>query len=220
MCVVAVAPGGRSMYLAVSLVTPAYAGDVWQEKERKSGAEMAMISLNLVTLFYLIASPFVSIQALKGLRHTPPRHTWYTFGTVGMAIAGPNHGGAYHRAGARRRWPRPGLALPGLLIGSSRHPDGASKRRNDQVCLELVAFACSQHDRPGCRGHRGRGGRPSRMPSVSPRRAADTHRQPPELFTGTFVGAINFSGSQSAVVGQVQVPVVPGEPVTSWPAPA
>ena len=44
------------------------------------------MSMNLVTLFYLVASVFF-IQALKGLSHPTTARRGNVFGMVGMAIA-------------------------------------------------------------------------------------------------------------------------------------
>src|SRR5690606_248832 len=63
---------------------PAHARNV-QEKRKESGRP-GMISHNLVTLFYLIAS-VCFIQALKGLSHPTTSRRGNAFGMVGMAIA-------------------------------------------------------------------------------------------------------------------------------------
>ena len=51
-----------------------HAGDVQEEGQEAGQGGRAMISLNLVTLLYLVAS-VCFIQALKGLSH-PPRPAW------------------------------------------------------------------------------------------------------------------------------------------------
>lgn len=64
---------------------PAHAGDVQEEGTQARHGGCAMISLNLVTLFYLIAS-VCFIQALKGLSHPTTSRLGNTFGMVGMAL--------------------------------------------------------------------------------------------------------------------------------------
>ncbi|KAG1439271.1 hypothetical protein G6F57_019492 [Rhizopus arrhizus] len=65
---------------------PAHAGDVHEKGSQAGQGGSEMISLNLVTLLYLIAS-VCFIQALKGLSHPTTSRLGNAFGMAGMAIA-------------------------------------------------------------------------------------------------------------------------------------
>ena len=76
--------------------------EMFRKKDKKAAApaEGAQMSLNLVTLLYLVAS-VCFIQALKGLSHPTTSIRGNLFGMVGMAIAVAHHRRADRQAGRR-----------------------------------------------------------------------------------------------------------------------
>ena len=92
------------------------AGDVQEEGEEGAGAARGddQMSMNLVTLLYLVAS-VCFIQALKGLSHPTTSIRGNLFGMVGMAIAAADHRRADRQALERQQRVRHGLgaARPG-----------------------------------------------------------------------------------------------------------
>ena len=99
------------------------------------------MSMNLVTLLYLIAS-VCFIQALKGLSHPTTSIRGNLFGMVGMAIAALTTVGLiYTQAGALMKNPVEGLGyvLAGLVLGGGLGATMA-KRVEMTKMPELVAF--------------------------------------------------------------------------------
>ncbi|MDQ8032255.1 MAG: NAD(P)(+) transhydrogenase (Re/Si-specific) subunit beta, partial [Bordetella sp.] len=98
-----------------------------------------MISLNLVTLLYLIAS-VCFIQALKGLSHPTTSRLGNAFGMAGMTIAVLTTGALIHSlAGGGAATIGLGWVVLGLLIGGSIGTLMA--RRVEMTKMpELVAF--------------------------------------------------------------------------------
>ena len=152
-----------------------------------------MISINVVTLLYLIAS-VCFIQALKGLSHPTTSRLGNAFGMIGMVIAVLTTG-ALIVGLAREAHALTGLAwvLVGLLIGGTIGTLMA-KRVEMTKMPELVAF---MHSMIGLAAV-----------AIAVAIVAEPHAfnvaaagQPIpvgnrlELFIGTFVGAITFSGS-------------------------
>jgi len=152
-----------------------------------------MISINVVTLLYLVAS-VCFIQALKGLSHPTTSRLGNAFGMIGMVIAVLTTG-ALIVGLARETHAITGLAwvLVGLLIGGTIGTLMA-KRVEMTKMPELVAF---MHSMIGLAAV-----------AIAVAIVAEPHAfnvaaagQPIpvgnrlELFIGTFVGAITFSGS-------------------------
>jgi NAD(P) transhydrogenase subunit beta len=173
-----------------------------------------MISANIVTLFYLLAS-VCFIQALKGLSHPTTSRRGNLFGMAGMAIAvvttavlivGLARSGM---AGMGLGW-----VLLGLLVGGSVGTLMA-KRVEMTKMPELVAF---MHSMIGLAAV-----------AIAVAVVAEPHAfnlaaagQPIpvgnrlELFIGTFVGAITFSGSVIAfgkLSGKYRFRLFQGAPV-------
>lgn len=96
------------------------------------------MSMNLVTLLYLIAS-VCFIQALKGLSHPTTSRRGNLFGMVGMAIAVATTVGLVFKLGAEIATTGVGYILVGLLVGGSAGSIMA-KRVEMTKMPELVAF--------------------------------------------------------------------------------
>ena len=127
-----------------------------KEPKAKRGRQgMNFISMNLVTLLYLVAS-VCFIQALKGLSSPSTARTGNTFGMTGMAIAavttvalilklkaeiGHRHGMGY------------GLVIVGLVVGGAHRRLRGQEGRDDQDAGTGRGDALA--DRPGRGLHRG-----------------------------------------------------------------
>ena len=171
-----------------------------------------MLSLNVVTLLYLVAS-VCFIQALKGLSHPTTSRMGNTFGMVGMAIAVLTTAALIGKLAAE---PLAGLGwvVLGLLVGGTAGTIMA-KRVEMTKMPELVAFmhsmiglaavfiAIAAVAEPHAFGIADAG-----IPIPTGNRI--------ELFIGTFVGAITFSGSVIAfgkLSGRYKLRVFRGAPV-------
>lgn len=176
-----------------------------------------MISLNLVTLFYLVAS-VCFIQALKGLSHPATSRMGNAFGMAGMGIAVLTTA-ALIVSLARQDGASPaiglGWVLLGLVIGGSvgtlmarrvemtKMPELVAFMHS-MIGLAAVAIATAVVAEPHAFGIAAAG-----MPIPSGNRL--------ELFIGTFVGAITFSGSVIALgklSGKYKFRFFQGAPVT------
>ncbi|WP_420226676.1 NAD(P)(+) transhydrogenase (Re/Si-specific) subunit beta [Pigmentiphaga litoralis] len=171
-----------------------------------------MLSLNVVTLLYLLAS-VCFIQALKGLSHPTTSRRGNAFGMIGMTIAVLTTGALIARLSQA---PAIGLAwvLVGLLVGGTAGTMMA--RRVEMTKMpELVAFmhsmiglaavfiAIAAVAEPHAFGIAAAG-----TPIPFGNRI--------ELFIGSFVGAITFSGSVIAfgkLSGKYTLRVFRGAPV-------
>ena len=172
------------------------------------------MSLNVVTLLYLVASVFF-IQALKGLSHPTTARRGNLFGMVGMALAAFTTAALIVKLSDTKA---AGMVyvLGGLLVGGTA---GAimAKRVEMTKMPELVAFmhsmiglaavciAVAVVGEPSAFGIAAKG---SNMLPIGNRI---------ELFIGTFVGAITFSGSVIAfgkLSGKYKLRVFQGAPVT------
>ncbi|WP_066458636.1 NAD(P)(+) transhydrogenase (Re/Si-specific) subunit beta [Castellaniella caeni] len=174
-----------------------------------------MISANVVTLLYLIAS-VCFIQALKGLSHPTTSRRGNAFGMVGMAIA------ILTTAALIISLAREGTAaldlgriVLGLLIGGSVGTVLARKVEmtkmpeliafmHSMIGLAAVAIAIAVVAEPHAFGIAAIG-----APIPTGNRL--------ELFIGTFVGAITFSGSVIAfgkLSGKYKFRLFQGAPVT------
>jgi H+-translocating NAD(P) transhydrogenase subunit beta len=177
---------------------------------------MASISMDTVTLLYLIAS-VCFIQALKGLSHPTTSIRGNVFGMVGMAIAVVTTIALIMKlAGAAGKAPMLGLAwvAVGVAVGGTA---GAimAKRVEMTKMPELVAFmhsmiglaavfiAIAAVSEPSAFGLKGADGK---IPAGNRL----------ELFIGAFVGAITFSGSVIAfgkLSGKYKFRLFQGAPV-------
>jgi NAD(P) transhydrogenase subunit beta len=173
-----------------------------------------MISLNLVTLLYLVAS-VCFIQALKGLSHPTTSRLGNLFGMAGMAIAVLTTAAlivGLARDGAATIGL--GWVVLGLLVGSSIGTLMAKRVEmtkmpelvafmHSMIGLAAVAIAVAVVAEPHAFGVAAAG-----MPIPTGNRF--------ELFIGTFVGAITFSGSVIAfgkLSGKYKFRLFQGAPV-------
>ena len=174
------------------------------------------MSMNLVTLLYLLAS-ICFIQALKGLSHPATARRGNAFGMTGMAIAVLTTIALIFKlkseavAGAGMGY---GLLVGGVVVGGgigailakrvemTKMPELVAAMHSliglAAVCIAVAAvsepwaFGISTHDQPIPLGNR------------------------LELFIGTFVGAITFSGSVIAfgkLAGKYKFRLFQGAPV-------
>ncbi|MBR8655058.1 NAD(P)(+) transhydrogenase (Re/Si-specific) subunit beta [Achromobacter sp. Marseille-Q0513] len=173
-----------------------------------------MISLNLVTLLYLVAS-VCFIQALKGLSHPTTSRLGNAFGMAGMAIAVLTTAAlivGLAREGASAIGL--GWVVLGLLVGGSIGTLMAKRVEmtkmpelvafmHSMIGLAAVAIAVAVVAEPQAFGIA-----PAGMPLPVGNRF--------ELFIGTFVGAITFSGSVIAfgkLSGKYKFRLFQGAPV-------
>lgn len=174
-----------------------------------------MISMNVVTLFYLIAS-VCFIQALKGLSHPTTSRLGNAFGIAGMALAILTTAALIYSL-AREGTATVGLAwvVFGLVIGGTIGTVMA-KRVEMTKMPELVAF---MHSMIGLSAV-------AIAVAIVAEASAFGIAEPGgpipfgnrlELFIGTFVGAITFSGSVIAfgkLSGRYKFRLFQGAPVS------
>ncbi|MDF5813917.1 NAD(P)(+) transhydrogenase (Re/Si-specific) subunit beta [Pseudomonas aeruginosa] len=151
------------------------------------------MSMNLVTLLYLIAS-VCFIQALKGLSHPTTSRRGNLFGMVGMAIAVATTVGLVFKLGAEIATTGVGYIVVGLLVGGTAGSIMA-KRVEMTKMPELVAFMHGMIGRPRCSSPSPRWASRSRWGSSRAWATPISHRQPPGAVLGAAIGAITFSGS-------------------------
>ncbi len=172
------------------------------------------MSMNLVALLYLIAS-VCFIQALKGLSHPATARRGNTFGMVGMAIAILTTIGLIvsHHPDPSTMGIGLGLIGAGLLVGGSIGAILAKKvemtkmpelvaAMHSLIGLAAVAIAIAVVSEPQAFG-------------ISPDSVIPVGNRV-ELFIGTFVGAITFSGSVIAfgkLSGKYKFRLFQGAPV-------
>lgn len=173
-----------------------------------------MISLNLVTLLYLVAS-VCFIQALKGLSHPTTSRLGNAFGMAGMEIAVLTTG-ALIVGLARSGTATIGLGwvLLGLLVGGSIGTLMA-KRVEMTKMPELVAFMHSMIGLAAVAIAVAVVAEPHAFGIVAAGTLIPTGNRF-ELFIGTFVGAITFSGSVIAfgkLSGKYKFRLFQGAPV-------
>jgi NAD(P) transhydrogenase subunit beta len=173
-----------------------------------------MISLNLVTLLYLVAS-VCFIQALKGLSHPTTSRLGNAFGMAGMAIAVLTTAALIvSLAGAGSAGPGLGWVLLGLLVGGSI--GSIMARRVEMTKMpELVAFMHSMIGLAAVAIAYAVVAEPHAFGIVQPGLPLPPGNRL-ELFVGTFVGAITFSGSVIAfgkLSGKYKFRLFQGAPV-------
>ena len=171
-----------------------------------------MLSLNVVTLLYLVAS-VCFIQALKGLSHPTTSRMGNTFGMVGMAIAVLTTAALIGKLSTE---PLIGLGwvVLGLLIGGTAGTIMA-KRVEMTKMPELVAFMHSMIGLAAVFIAIAAVAEPHAFGIADPGLPIPTGNRI-ELFIGTFVGAITFSGSVIAfgkLSGRYKLRVFRGAPV-------
>ncbi|MDX3906736.1 MAG: NAD(P)(+) transhydrogenase (Re/Si-specific) subunit beta [Pigmentiphaga sp.] len=171
-----------------------------------------MLSLNVVTLLYLVAS-VCFIQALKGLSHPTTSRLGNTFGMVGMAIAVLTTAALIARLASE---PLAGLGwvVLGLLVGGTAGTIMA-KRVEMTKMPELVAFMHSMIGLAAVFIAIAAVAEPHAFGIADPGMPIPTGNRI-ELFIGTFVGAITFSGSVIAfgkLSGRYKLRVFRGAPV-------
>ncbi|WP_442596003.1 NAD(P)(+) transhydrogenase (Re/Si-specific) subunit beta [Parapusillimonas sp. JC17] len=173
-----------------------------------------MISNDLVTLFYLIAS-VCFIQALKGLSHPTTSRRGNAFGMVGMAIAVLTTAALIvslakqGSAGIGLGW-----VLLGLLVGGTAGTLMAKKVEMTKM-PELVAFMHSMIGLAAVAIAVAVVAEPHAF-NIAAAGAPIPYGNRLELFIGTFVGAITFSGSVIAfgkLSGKYKFRLFQGAPV-------
>ncbi|MFT0545778.1 NAD(P)(+) transhydrogenase (Re/Si-specific) subunit beta [Allopusillimonas ginsengisoli] len=173
-----------------------------------------MISANLVTLLYLVASVFF-IQALKGLSHPTTSRKGNIFGMVGMAIAVLTTAALIVSLAAEGTVGIGlGRVIIGLLIGGTVGTIMA-KRVEMTKMPELVAFMHSMIGLAAVAIAISIVAEPSAFNITSPGGPIPMGNRL-ELFIGTFVGALTFSGSVIAfgkLSGKYKFRLFQGAPV-------
>lgn len=172
------------------------------------------MSMNLVTLLYLVAS-ICFIQALKGLSHPTTSRRGNLFGMIGMGIAILTTVGLIYKLGAELATAGIGYVIVGLLVGGTAGSIMA-KRVEMTKMPELVAFMHSMIGLAAVFIAIAAVLEPQSMGIV----AAITDPIPTgnrlELFLGAAIGAITFSGSVIAfgkLSGKYKFRLFQGAPV-------
>jgi NAD(P) transhydrogenase subunit beta len=172
------------------------------------------MSLNLVTLLYLVAS-ICFIQALKGLSHPTTSIKGNIFGMTGMAIAIATTVGLVMMLAKESAAAGMAYVLAGLVIGGGA---GAimAKRVEMTKMPELVAFMHSMIGLAAVCIAVAAVAEPHAFGIVAAGEPIPLGNRL-ELFIGTFVGAITFSGSVIAfgkLSGKYKFRLFQGAPVT------
>ena len=175
---------------------------------------MHLISMNTVTLLYLVAS-VCFIQALKGLSHPTSSRRGNAFGMAGMALAILTTVALIYKLQAETFVHGMGFVLVGLLVGGSLGTLMAKRVEmtkmpelvafmHSMIGLAAVAIAIAAVAEPAALGIAPLG---SNVLPLGNRL---------ELFIGTFVGALTFSGSVIAfgkLSGKYKFRLFQGAPV-------
>ena len=175
-----------------------------------------MISINVVTLLYLVAS-VCFIQALKGLSHPTTSRLGNAFGMIGMVIAVLTTAalivGSVNEA---RTIAGLGWVLLGLLIGGTVGTLMAQRVEMTKM-PELVAFMHSMIGLAAVAIAVAIVAEPEAFKVVAAKGQPIPVGNLIELFIGTFVGAITFSGSVIAfgkLSGKYKFRLFQGAPVS------
>lgn len=171
------------------------------------------LSMNLVTLLYLVAS-ICFIQALKGLSHPTTSRKGNAFGMVGMAIAVLTTIALIYKLSGEDFASGLGYVIVGLLVGGSIGTVMA-KRVEMTKMPELVAFMHSMIGLAAVAIAIAVVAEPAAFNIVAKGEAIPLGNKI-ELFVGTFVGAITFSGSVIAfgkLSGKYKFRLFQGAPV-------
>ena len=176
------------------------------------------MSMNLVTLLYLVAS-ICFIQALKGLSHPTTSIRGNLFGMVGMAIATITTaaliGELAGQLGAANKWFGLSYVLVGLLIGGGLGAYMAAKVEMTKM-PELVAFMHSMIGLAAVCIAVAAVAEPYALIPGLQRGAPIPFGNRLELCLGALIGAITFSGSVIAfgkLSGQYKFRLFQGAPV-------
>ncbi|WP_439887013.1 NAD(P)(+) transhydrogenase (Re/Si-specific) subunit beta [Pseudomonas sp. MBLB4123] len=172
------------------------------------------MSMNLITLLYLVAS-VCFIQALKGLSHPTSSRRGNLFGMVGMAIAIVTTVGLIYKLGAEMATAGIGYVIVGLLVGGSVGTVMA-KRVEMTKMPELVAFMHSMIGLAAVFIAIAAVVEPQSLGIVATLGEAIPSGNRLELFLGAAIGAITFSGSVIAfgkLSGKYKFRLFQGAPV-------
>ncbi|HIE3989943.1 TPA: NAD(P)(+) transhydrogenase (Re/Si-specific) subunit beta [Pseudomonas aeruginosa] len=172
------------------------------------------MSMNLVTLLYLIAS-VCFIQALKGLSHPTTSRRGNLFGMVGMAIAVATTVGLVFKLGAEIATTGVGYIVVGLLVGGTAGSIMA-KRVEMTKMPELVAFLHSMIGLAAVFIAIAAVVEPQSLGIVAHLGDTIPTGNRLELFLGAAIGAITFSGSVIAfgkLSGKYKFRLFQGTPV-------
>jgi NAD(P) transhydrogenase subunit beta len=177
---------------------------------------MEYVSMNLVTMMYLIAS-VCFIQALKGLSSPSTARTGNAFGMTGMAIAAVTTVALIFKMKALIGTGGIGfpLVIVGLVVGGAIGTYAAKKvemtkmpelvaAMHSLIGLAAVCIAVAAVSEPWAF-------------NIATRGAALPFGNRLELFIGTFVGAVTFSGSVIAfgkLAGKYKFRLFQGAPVS------
>jgi len=171
------------------------------------------MSLNLVVLLYLVAS-VCFIQALKGLSHPTSARLGNVFGMIGMAIAIATTVALIFKLNAERASVGMIWVILGVVVGGAIGTLLA-KRVEMTKMPELVAFMHSMIGLAAVFIAVAAVAEPWAFNMVQPGEAIPLGNRI-ELFIGTLVGAITFSGSVIAfgkLSGRYQFRLFQGKPV-------
>ncbi|HCW0489517.1 TPA: NAD(P)(+) transhydrogenase (Re/Si-specific) subunit beta [Pseudomonas aeruginosa] len=172
------------------------------------------MSMNLVTLLYLIAS-VCFIQALKGLSHPTTSRRGNLFGMVGMAIAVATTVGLVFKLGAEIATTGVSYIVVGLLVGGTAGSIMA-KRVEMTKMPELVAFMHSMIGLAAVFIAIAAVVEPQSLGIVAHLGDTIPTGNRLELFLGAAIGAITFSGSVIAfgkLSGKYKFRLFQGTPV-------
>ncbi|HBB23734.1 MAG TPA: NAD synthetase, partial [Pseudomonas sp.] len=172
------------------------------------------MSMNLITLLYLVAS-VCFIQALKGLSHPTTSRRGNLFGMIGMGIAVLTTVGLIFKLGSELATAGIGYVIVGLLIGGSVGTVMA-KRVEMTKMPELVAFMHSMIGLAAVFIAIAAVVEPQSLGIVEHMGYAIPVGNRLELFLGAAIGAITFSGSVIAfgkLSGKYKFRLFQGAPV-------
>lgn len=172
------------------------------------------LSFNVVTLLYLVAS-VCFIQALKGLSHPTTSRAGNTFGMVGMGIAIVTTVALVLKLSGESASAGLAYVLAGLVVGGGIGTVMA-KRVEMTKMPELVAFMHSMIGMAAVAIAVAVVAEPAAFGIVPVGETAIPLGNKIELFVGTFVGAITFSGSVIAfgkLSGKYKFRLFQGAPV-------
>ncbi len=172
------------------------------------------LSMNLVTLLYLVASVFF-IQALKGLSHPASSRRGNVFGMTGMAIAALTTVALIIKIGGDAGAAGLGYVLAALVVGGAIGATMA-KRVEMTKMPELVAFMHSMIGLSAVCIAIAEVAEPHAFGIVAAMGDPLPYGNRVELFIGAIVGAITFSGSVIAfgkLSGKYKFRLFQGAPV-------